>query len=174
MKIIRVGFLFSLLIASLVLFVMINKTGIPNYGAVVRGRFTRSGQPNAIGFTHLRKAGADIILKLTTDGEYPNSLEKQQFKGRVKFGYVSTDHRVDPYYCQEGEQWADWIDAKLKKGFWVHVHCRLGKDRVGLVVGEWMIRHGGYTYSQVKQTWPKYGTPFDEYQTCLQNAVPVQ
>lgn len=146
---------------------------IYNYGTVVSGELTRSGQPDAKGFKKLKTKGVTVILKLTTNQEYSNKLEREQFGGKVKIGYVTADTKSDPYYCEEGIKWADWIDKQIKKGEWVHVHCRLGRDRTGLVIGEWMIRHGGYKYKDVEKTWKKYGAPFLSFQECLRNASAV-
>jgi hypothetical protein len=152
---------------------VVNQVGLPNFGFVKKGIFSRSGQPDAFGFKHLKKAGVTIILKLDTDQEYSNDLEQQQWGGKIKFGYVSMDHTVDPNYCQEGQKLAKWVNKQINAGEWVHIHCHLGRDRVGLVVGTWMIRYGGKTLNQVKKTWQRYGVPFQAYQDCLKNVVPL-
>lgn len=158
---------------SILFLLQLNRGGIPNFGVVVKKHLTRSGQPDIAGFRHLRKAGVSVVLKLDTDGEFSNALEKKYFGGRVKFGYVSTDHTIDPYYCEEAIQLADWIQLQIEKGKWVHVHCWMGRDRVGVVVGTWMIRHGGYTFKDVQNTWSQYGTPFVAYQACLKKVTPI-
>lgn len=138
---------------------------LPNYGAVIRKKFTRSGQPDEAGFAKLFKKGVTVLVKLNENWEYSDADTKKYFKGQVLLEPLSQFSSAGQMQIAEGI--ADVIDKLLKKGNWVHVHCHRGIDRAGLVVGMWKLRHGGFTLKQVQNDWKKYGSPFPAYERML-------
>lgn len=139
---------------------------LPNYGPVIKKKFTRSGQPDKEGFKKLRTRGVQMVVKLTTNEEYPDKKEYKQFGSEVTFQDMSPFS--SPEQSLQAQRIARMINTLLNEGKWVHVHCHLGRDRTGLVVGMWMLKYGGYTLAQVQAAWKRYGAPFIAYQRMLE------
>jgi protein-tyrosine phosphatase len=87
----------------------------------------------------LQDAGVTLFLDLTQEGE----LEPYAH-------YVTPPSRhlrmpIRDFSVPTGEQLLeilDEIDAELRFGGLVYVHCWAGCGRTGVVVGSWLVRHG--------------------------------
>jgi len=141
----------------------------PNYGIVLKKKLSRSGQPTAPSFMDLRTRGVSIIVKLDENSEYPDKLEWKQFGREVT--YQSISQFTNASHEAQSKHIAKLIDKLITEGKWVHVHCRLGRDRAGLVVGMYRIIYTGASYNQVKKDFKKYGAPWESYQEMLKRAA---
>jgi protein tyrosine/serine phosphatase len=144
---------------------MVATKDLPNYGKVTSS-FSRSGQPTTKGFQLLFDRGVDVVVKLNENWEYNDAKEKAEFKGRVRPLHLSAFSHPDQ--VEEAKVIAKTINEILSLAKKVHVHCHLGRDRTGLVVGLWRLLYNGDSFKQVKAEWDKYGEPFHSYQAMLQ------
>lgn len=140
--------------------------GLPNYGNVSTG-LSRSGQPNELGFDHLNKIGIDILIKLDRDSEYSLKKEKELFKGTVVYKPLTATTMTK----EGGFKIATIIDGYLNSGKRVHVHCKYGKDRTGLVIGLYKIKYKKATLSTLQRDWKKYGNPLGRVTKLLKNIL---
>jgi protein-tyrosine phosphatase len=87
----------------------------------------------------LATAGVTLFLDLTQDGEldpyaYLVSPPSRHLRMAIRdFSVPTRDHLVETL---------DEIDAELRTGGLVYVHCWAGCGRTGVVVGSWLVRHG--------------------------------
>jgi protein tyrosine/serine phosphatase len=128
-----------------------------NLGLVCEGLW-RCAQPDQDGFTLLGGLNVTTIIKLNDNGEYPDSLEKTNFKGDVI---------CDPYprlFIVPAEanvvSTVQKIVNLLSAGKCVAVHCTHGVDRTGLVIGAFRIIQSGWTLDKVKAERRLYGSSF--------------
>jgi protein tyrosine/serine phosphatase len=153
------------------LFLTISKSlkGLPNYGSI-RGGLSRSGQPNEIGFEHLASIGVDVIIKLDRDEEYSLKKERELFKGSV----IDKPLNLNTITKGDALRIASQVENKLKEGKKVHVHCKYGKDRTGLVIGTWKIKYKNTSFDEIKKDWKTYGTPAPKVQNILKDMAGIK
>lgn len=145
---------------------------LPNFGNVIKKKFSRSGQPDAAGFKALADKGIKVIIKLSEGYEYSDVQELRECKAAgMKVDFQPMSAFSDPSQAKQAKQIARLIQKYIDAGVWVSIHCHLGRDRTGLVVGMWRILFQGATYNQVKLDWVRYGAPFASYQRMLERAA---
>ena len=87
----------------------------------------------------LAAAGVTLFLDLTQDGEldpyaYLVSPPARHVRMSIRdFSVPAHEQLVETL---------DEIDAELRSGGLVYVHCWAGCGRTGVVVGSWLVRHG--------------------------------
>ncbi len=87
----------------------------------------------------LVSAGVTLFLDLTQDGEldsYASLVPPPARHVRMSirdFSVPTRDRLVETL---------DAIEAELRSGGLVYVHCWAGCGRTGVVVGTWLVRHG--------------------------------
>ena len=159
----------SLLIVSLFVFVATVKfnlrANVPNFGTTEQGFFTRSGQMTPAGLQYLRKLGVTAVVKLNLNGE-AGGLSSATEQKYIKTYYAGINANA-PANCKGAEKIADWVNMLIANGEWVHIHCKLGRDRTGLVSGIWRLKYQGANRVDIKNDWKKYGAPFTKYQACV-------
>lgn len=87
----------------------------------------------------LAEAGVTLFLDLTKDGElepYAHLVEPPASHVRMAIRDFSVPTR------EQLTEVLDTIDAELRAGGLVYVHCWAGCGRTGVVVGAWLVRHG--------------------------------
>ena len=127
---------------------------IPNSYWVIPGRFAAGEYPGAKDpieaarkLRTLLSAGIDHFIDLTEPGElapYAEIAEKEARPLGLAVGY-ERHPIVDQCVPRSPEQMArilDAIDAAMRDGKTVYVHCWGGVGRTGTVVGCWLVRHG--------------------------------
>ena len=110
-------------------------------GRLIAGRHPSAwGSENAAAEVHdLESAGVTLFLDLTHDGEldpYAHLLRPpaRHLRMPIRDFSVPTHGRL--------VETLDEIDAELRAGGLVYVHCWAGCGRTGVVVGSWLVRHG--------------------------------
>jgi protein tyrosine/serine phosphatase len=125
-----------------------------NLGLVCAGLW-RCAQPDTDGFALLSGLHVTTIIKLNDNGEYPDKLESDTFKGDVichpypRLFFVPAKEKVVATVQK--------IIELLNNGKYVAVHCTHGVDRTGLVIGAFRIIQLGWTTAQVKEERYLYG-----------------
>lgn len=110
-------------------------------GRLIAGRHPCAwGPENAwIEVRNLVDAGATLFLDLTHEGELESYATLVDDPAR----YLNLPIRDFSIPTREGLiATLDVIDAELKTGGIVYVHCWAGCGRTGVVVGTWLVRHG--------------------------------
>jgi len=111
-------------------------------GRLIAGRHPCAwGPENApVEVRDLLAAGVTLFLDLTQEGElepYDHLVAPPARHVRMPirdFSVPTREHLGDTL---------DEIDAELRTGGLVYVHCWAGCGRTGVVVGSWLVRHGG-------------------------------
>ena len=91
-------------------------------------------------------AGFDTFFDLTSPGELPPYrplLEEEADRFGLHIDYHSSS--ISDYGLPKDEQMTrllDDLDAALKSGHKLYLHCWAGVGRTGTTVGCWLVRHG--------------------------------
>ena len=110
-------------------------------GRLIAGRHPCAWGPEnaAAEVRDLAAAGVTLFLDLTQDGEldpyaYLVSPPARHVRMSIRdFSVPAHEQLVETL---------DEIDAELRSGGLVYVHCWAGCGRTGVVVGSWLVRHG--------------------------------
>jgi protein-tyrosine phosphatase len=110
-------------------------------GRLIAGRHPCAwGQENAWSEVRdLAQAGVTLFLDLTQEGEldaYSSLVEPPARHLSMPIRDFSVPTR------EQLVATLDEIDAELRRGGLVYVHCWAGCGRTGVVVGTWLVRHG--------------------------------
>lgn len=94
----------------------------------------RCAQPDLDGLSMLQlNLGVKVIVKLNHDDEFPDELERENFKGDVVLRPLPRLFRVPS--AEDLVEIVQQIKLELDQGNSVAVHCTHGIDRTGLVIG---------------------------------------
>jgi protein tyrosine phosphatase (PTP) superfamily phosphohydrolase (DUF442 family) len=117
--------------------------GVPDF-ARVTPHFFRGGQPTQQGFEVLRKMGVEVVIDLRGERE----SERREVK-RLGMKYVAI-----PWHCPfpRDEKFARFlVIMRANANRTVFVHCRLGDDRVGMMVAAYRMAEQGWTAEHALQ-----------------------
>lgn len=117
--------------------------GVPDF-VEVTPHFFRGGQPSRTGFESLREIGVDVVVDLRG-----NRDSERREVNRMGMEYIAI-----PWHCPfpHDATFARFLtlmraNARRK----VFVHCRLGDDRVGMMVAAYRMAEQGWTAKQAMQ-----------------------
>ena len=122
---------------------------------LVHAELWRCAQPGPDGFASLSGMRVTTIIKLNDNGEYPDNLEKANFKGDVIYDPYPRLFTVPPKAKVVAT--VQKIVERLKSGACVAVRCTHGIDRTGLVIGAFRIIEHGWTVKKVQEERYLYG-----------------
>jgi len=112
-------------------------TGVPDF-VEVTPHFFRGGQPTREGFANLRSLGVDVVV----------DLRGNRNSERSRVHALGMEYVAIPWHCPfpRDEVFARFLklmraNAKRK----VFVHCRLGDDRVGMMVAAYRMAEEGWS-----------------------------
>lgn len=101
----------------------------------------RSAQPERAGFNTLVALGVGLVVKLNTDGEYPDDVEMQAISPaslmKVPLNALNPGKDETMGIVKE-------IVAALESGVSVLVHCTHGRDRTGLIIGAFRLMESAH------------------------------
>ena len=141
---------------------------IPNSYWVIPHHFAAGEYPGAVcpreAEEKLRKllhAGITHFIDLTEPGELVpyTDLVKEYARHLCRIAGYERHPIVDvsvPRYPQQMSRILDSIDAAMRDGKTVYVHCWGGVGRTGTIVGCWLVRHGRTgqeALSQIAEWW---------------------
>lgn len=112
---------------------------LTNFGRVAP-RLWRAAQPDAAGLSDLVVLGVETILKLNGDEEMTLARERELFHGVGGVTGFTLDFPIVD--LAQVRTVVRAIDDRLTDTEHVLVHCTLGRDRTGLVIGAWQLAHG--------------------------------
>jgi protein tyrosine/serine phosphatase len=115
---------------------------LPRFQEVSPG-ITRSGQPTADGMNALKALGVRTLLDLTSKVD-PEEEREAQWLG-IQIVHVPMGGVFSPTYTQVDRALSALADPALRP---IHVHCRQGKDRTGVVVAAWRAAAEGRATEQ--------------------------
>jgi protein tyrosine phosphatase (PTP) superfamily phosphohydrolase (DUF442 family) len=117
--------------------------GVPDF-VEVTPRFYRGGQPSRTGFENLRKLGVKVVVDLRGNRE-----SERKEVNRLGMKYVAI-----PWHCPfpHDATFARFLTLMLANSrHKVFVHCRLGDDRVGMMVAAYRMAEQGWSAEQAMQ-----------------------
>jgi tyrosine-protein phosphatase SIW14 len=122
--------------------------GIPNFGQVTPTLY-RGGQPSAEGFEKLAHMGINIVV------DTGRSKRDETLIKNLGMVYVSL-----PWYCPfpKDEVFARFIKiTRENAGKKIFVHCRLGKDRTGMMIAAYRMGEQGWTAKEAMREMHEFG-----------------
>lgn len=132
--------------------------GVPNFHEVTP-RIYRGGQPSAEGLDSLARFGIGIVV----DGRKFHRKENERVT-RLGMQYVSI-----PWHCPfpKDKVFARFLaviraNPKAK----IFVHCRLGDDRVGMMIASYRMAEQGWTAEKAMDEMKRDGFTFSHHFIC--------
>jgi len=117
--------------------------GVPDF-VEVTPHFYRGGQPSRTGFENLRQMGVTLVVDLRGDRD----------SERKEVNHLGMEYVAIPWHCPfpHDATFARFLtlmrsNARHK----VFVHCRLGDDRVGMMVAAYRMAEQGWTAKQAME-----------------------
>ena len=132
--------------------------GVPDF-VEVTPHFYRGGQPSKEGFENLREVGVEVVVDLRGD----RSSERKEVN-KLGMEYVAI-----PWHCPFPR---DAIFARFLKlmranaNRKVFVHCRLGDDRVGMMVASYRMSKQRWTAERAMQEMTASGFGVTHHLIC--------
>lgn len=132
--------------------------GVPDF-VEVTPHFYRGGQPKKQGFENLRRHGIDLVVDLRGDRD-----RERQLVHSLGMEYVSL-----PWHCPfpHDEIFARFLklmrDNAHRKIF---VHCRLGDDRVGMMVAAYRMAEQHWTAERAMEEMKASGFSSSHHVLC--------
>jgi protein tyrosine phosphatase (PTP) superfamily phosphohydrolase (DUF442 family) len=111
--------------------------GVPDF-VEVTPHFYRGGQPSKQGFESLRKMGIEMVVDLRGDRESERRLVHE----------LGMEYVAIPWHCPfpRDATFARFLTLmRANRTRKVFVHCRLGDDRVGMMVAAYRMAEQGWT-----------------------------
>jgi tyrosine-protein phosphatase SIW14 len=133
--------------------------GLPGL-AEVSPRLFRGGQPTAAGFQTLARMGISIVVDARG-----GSRESE----REKVTSLGMEHVAIPWHCPipRDKVFARFLAViRGSPGKKVFVHCRLGDDRVGMMIAAYRMAEEGWTAKEAMQEMKAYGFAFSHHLIC--------
>jgi tyrosine-protein phosphatase SIW14 len=124
--------------------------GVPNLEEVTPTLY-RGGQPSTVGFQNLARMGINIVV----DGR--GGLRKQE---RDRVTGLGMQYVAIPWHCPfpKDSVFARFLSViRQNPGKKIFVHCRLGDDRVGMMIAAYRMAEQGWTADQAMQEMKAYG-----------------
>ena len=118
---------------------------VPNF-VEVTPTLSRGGQPTAAGFRQLAEMGINIVIDLRGSRE----SEREQVT-KLGMQYVPME-----WHCPfpRDEVFARFLELVRKKIF---IHCRLGDDRVGMMIAAYRMAYQGWSAAEAKSEMRAHG-----------------
>ena len=129
-----------------------------NFGIVSltdAGWLARCAQPDKVSSADLFNMKFDTLYKLNQDSEFPDAVEKANFKGSVIFDPYPKLFKIPTKEVILNT--VQRIQALILTDFRVVVHCTHGRDRTGLVIGAYRILINKWTFEMAQQERQYYG-----------------
>ncbi len=132
----------------------------------------RSAQPDSAQLSHLITTyGIEVIVRLNGDEGGMTIEEEQRLADSMQVQFV----RLNAHLRDEGPGYdgSAKVLARFLQGGKVLVHCQHGHDRVGALVGHWLITNGYTTQEVIEHNqWEDYlerkGDAYQSYWETIQ------
>jgi len=137
---------------------------LPNYFQVTPALY-RSGQPTQAGISKLKAAGIKTVLKLNSDSPAEDGWAAS---AGMAFETVPMSNKASPTFEQVDAALAIITDPARQP---VLVHCKLGHDRTGAVIGAYRVTVQGWTVAKAAAEAKQLGysdPAFDDITAYLQ------
>ena len=122
---------------------------VPNFVEVIPALY-RGGQPTAAGFRQLGEMGINIVIDLRGSRE----SEREQVT-KLGMQYVPME-----WHCPfpRDEVFARFLElVRTNPGKKIFIHCRLGDDRVGMMIAAYRMAYQGWSAAAAKSEMRAYG-----------------
>jgi tyrosine-protein phosphatase SIW14 len=136
----------------------VSVSGVPDF-AQVTPTFYRGGQPTRQGFENLREMGIKVVVDLRGDRKSDRQLVHQ----------LGIEYVAIPWHCPfpHDETFARFLTLmRANASRKVFVHCRLGDDRVGMMVAAYRMAEQGWTAEQAMKEMKASGFTASHHIIC--------
>lgn len=128
---------------------LLNLPGIENVGRVAPGIY-RGAQPLPEGYATLKAMGIRTVVNLRTTHDERAAVEAAGMRYIAEPLYLTGE--VDRAAVERVV--AALVDSANQPVF---VHCRQGRDRTGIVIAAYRLRHGGWRYTDARSEMDAFG-----------------
>jgi protein tyrosine/serine phosphatase len=149
----------------------------PNFGVVVSDGIYRGGQPTSAHLKYLHELGIRTIVKLNK-----HNLDKEREEAE-RLGMSVVSIPLEPSTVGDADSCSDVakaVAAISDRSRWpVFVHCSLGRDRAGFVVGAYRELVEGQQWPAIDQELRRYGhasamrRAYPQISRELENGIPT-
>jgi tyrosine-protein phosphatase SIW14 len=115
---------------------------------IVNEKVLRGAQPTEAGFRSLKAAGVKTILNLRQPGDHTEAEKKLVEKLGMKYVSIPMKGLHTPTEDQISKAMKVLHDEEAGPVF---VHCKKGKDRTGVVIGAYRMKHDGWNAKKAVQ-----------------------
>lgn len=119
---------------------------LSNFGMVRPGRLYRCAQPDVTGLVTLASLGVGCVVSL--NGAKNADWDREKWIEDLPTLSVDVPRVV---------ALVDRINGWLNRDGSLAVHCTHGRDRTGLVIGAWRLRHDDWSFEEVQAERGVYG-----------------
>ena len=127
--------------------------GVPNFGQVTATLY-RGGQPTDEGMRSLQRLGVQLVVNFRED-EKEVAAERRAVEGLgMRYASIPWSARDDPDNRQVAEFLALLRDRPETKVF---AHCKLGRDRTGVMIAAFRIACLNWTPEQAVEEMESFG-----------------
>ncbi len=126
--------------------------GIPNFAAVDASKgIYRGGQPDAEGWQYLKSLGVTNVVKLNTENEGSDVMAEALGMKVWTFVITTTQQLLGGGVEEKIKAAASKITPNT------YIHCKLGRNRTGTVIGYYRVSRCGWTKAQANKEMNQYG-----------------
>lgn len=111
----------------------------------------RGGQPDAEGWQYLKSLGITNVIKLNTEREGSDALAESLGMKVGQFVITTTQQLLGRSVEEKVKAAASNITSNT------YIHCQLGRNRTGTVVGYYRVTRCGWTKAQALKEMNQYG-----------------
>ena len=121
-----------------------NEYGFWSFAIVEQGKLSRSGQPNAKDFAYLKKAGYKTVINLRYPHEYNEETSDLKIAGAENVGFNFVELPMQDGGVPTQLQARKFLDIVKNSREPVHIHCRGGFGRTGLMTALYRFEMNGW------------------------------
>ena len=132
--------------------------GVPDF-VEVTPHFYRGGQPNRTGFENLQELGVTMVI----------DLRGNRASERKEVNRLGMEYGAIPWHCPfpHDATFAKFLTLmRANSSRKIFVHCRLGDDRVGMMVAAYRMAEQGWTAEQAMQEMKASGFTWSHHIIC--------
>lgn len=121
-----------------------NEYGFWSFAIVEPGKLSRSGQPNKVDFSYLKKAGYKTIVSFRYPHEYDEETDDSVIAGQINSGINYINIPMKDGAAPTTKQAEMFLHIVKNSAGPIHIHCRGGIGRAGVMTALYRFEIDGW------------------------------